>query len=81
MRKATCEQDLTLTKTGGERGHASFTVLRQAVKEGVSQHAELPQTTDIVQGREVPLLVEVPQQKPTGCTRKSVLRHIDHGVL
>ena len=52
VRKETCEDDATLTKTGGERVHASSTVHGQAVKEGEARHAELPLGHDIVQGEE-----------------------------
>ena len=79
VRKETCEDDATLTKTGGERVHASSTVHGQAVKEGEARHAELPLAPDIVQGGEAALLVEVPRREPKECTRKSARWHIDHG--
>ena len=70
VRKETCKDDATLTKTGGERVHASSTVHGQAVKEGEARHAELPLAPDIVQGGEAALLVEVPRREPKECTRK-----------
>ena len=52
VRKETCEDDATLTKTGGERDHTSARVHGQGVKVGEARHAELSLGYDIVHGRE-----------------------------